>query len=163
MRPGRTRNQHLGRLPLQLQCCSDPGGKRGCWHSVGPTRSGHLADPPYSPLSRWSALMMSPVTASPTPLRYPIQYLATQTAPAQTAIRSPIRALCIAHVTGPAETRASRLAPIWHARTPPPLAQPIAPKRLMPTVAAGLVSQPERLRGAELERMILLWVRRRLY
>ena len=37
----------------------------------------------------------------------------------------------------PSGTRSS----IGHARTPPPIAAPVAPEGLMPTIAAGMVSQ----------------------
>src|SRR5467141_3690475 len=54
---------------------------------------------------------------------------------------------------------ASSSVQIRNARSPPPVAPPVAPEGLMPTDPAGLVSQLEGARGTKLDPVILVRVR----
>src|ERR1700719_2062538 len=58
---------------------------------------------------------------------------------------------------------ASSSVQIRNARSPPPVAPPVAPEGLMPTDPAGLVSQLEGARGTKLDPVILVRVRRSLH
>src|SRR6202011_4875911 len=58
---------------------------------------------------------------------------------------------------------ASSSVQIRNARSPPPVAPPVAPEGLMPTDTTGLVSQLEGARGTKLDPVILVRVRRSLH